>query len=84
MMFVEFRLDNAMYDEVFFSIIDNLIVLKYGKEVAELINFYIYERSNYDGSSNYLSDLDGKKIPLENAEDLWNLVISTNRNLANG
>jgi hypothetical protein len=82
-LFKEFRMDNTEYDEIFFGIIDKLISLKFGKDVAELINFYIYERFNPDGSSNYLLDPKGNRIELNTPEELWNLIITANPNLEN-
>jgi hypothetical protein len=83
MIFKEFRIDNVVYDEVFFSIIDNLIELKFGKEIAELICFYVYERFNPDGTTNSLMDAAGNPVVLNNAEDLWDLIVLANPTLGN-
>lgn len=80
-LFIEFGIDKSAYDDAFFSIIDNLIQIKFGKQVMELINFYLYERVNPDGSINHISDEKGNEIILNNVNDLWELVLRVNPNL---
>jgi len=70
----EFDLDLTKYDEEFYSIIDNLISMHFGKEVAEVIFFYIYERLSPDGSVNELRDSNDNPIILNNPTELWDLV----------
>jgi len=63
---------------VFFNIIDDLIFLEFGNTGLELIDFYLYGKENTDGSENQLIDKDDNVIPLNSAEDLWNLIKTTN------
>jgi hypothetical protein len=77
-MAAELKLDFSSHNDNFFNIIDKLLVLKYGKEVAELINFYVYDRINPDGSMNGMTDRKGNDIILNNINDLWNIVIKIN------
>jgi hypothetical protein len=70
----DLTLDFSSYDEKFYSVIDNLFYLHFGKEACELIFFYIYERLNPDGTANEVEDLEGNAIPLTSPEDLWELV----------
>ena len=70
----DLQLDFRSYDEKFYSVIDNLFYLHFGKEACELIFFYIYERLNPDGTANEVEDLEGNAIPLSSPEDLWELV----------
>ena len=70
----DLALDFSSYDEKFYSVIDNLFYLHFGKEACELIFFYIYERLNPDGTANEVEDLEGNAIPLTSPEDLWELV----------
>jgi hypothetical protein len=70
----EFDLDLSKYDESFYEIIDNLIVMQFGKKAAEVIFFYVYERINPDGSVNELRDLNDIPIVLNNPTDLWELI----------
>jgi len=70
----DLALDFSSYDEKFYSVIDNLFYLHFGKEACELIFFYIYERLNPDGTANHVEDVEGNAIPLNSPEDLWELV----------
>jgi len=70
----DLQLDFTSYDEKFYSVIDNLFYLHFGKEACELIFFYIYERLNPDGTANSVEDLEGNTIPLNSPEDLWELI----------
>jgi len=54
LMYADLQLDFANYDEAFLDTIDALIILHFGKEGAELIGFYLWERTNPDGSLNDL------------------------------
>jgi len=70
----DMKLDLYSYDEKFYEVIDRLFSLHFGREAAEVIFFYIYERLTPDGSINQLLDQDDNPIPLENPNDLWVLV----------
>jgi hypothetical protein len=70
----EFQLDFTEYDETFYEIIDNLILMHFGKEASELIFFYVYERINPDGSVNALADVNGDIVPMNGPSDLWELI----------
>jgi hypothetical protein len=70
----DFKLDFTSYDETFYEIIDNLILMHFGKEASEVIFFYVYERINPDGTINDLADQDNNIVALNNPTDLWMLV----------
>jgi len=70
----DLRLDFTSYDEKFYKVIDSLIEMQFGKETAELIFFYLYERENPDGTVNDLIDEEGTIVPLNNPNDLWQLI----------
>lgn len=74
LLHTEFSLDLFNYEEKFYEIIDRLFSIHFGREAAEVIFFYVYERTNPDGSINQLLDKDNHPIPLENPTDLWNLA----------
>ena len=78
LMYAELNLDLAQYDEAFLDTIDALIILNFGKEGAELIAYYLWDRVAPDGSIVSLMDEEGKEVILETAQDLWNLLILTN------
>ena len=78
LMYAELNLDLTNYDEAFLDTIDALIVLNFGKEGAELIAYYLWDRVAPDGTITSLLDTDGREVYLETAQDLWNLLISIN------
>jgi hypothetical protein len=67
-------IDLVKYDEVFYNAIDKLLLLKYGKEISEIIFFYVYDRIDPEGNITYLSDTAGKPVILETIGDLWYLI----------
>ena len=70
----EFKIDFFDYEEKFYEVIDRLFALHFGREAADVIFFYVYERMNPDGTVNQIVDQDGHPIPLESPSDLWELV----------
>jgi hypothetical protein len=74
LLHAEFKMDMFDYEEKFYEVIDRLFSLHFGREAAEVIFFYIYERMNPDGTINQLADADGNPIQLESPSDLWELV----------
>jgi hypothetical protein len=70
----EFDVDLSKYDETFYEVIDNLMLMQFGKQAAEVIFFYVYERMNPDGSINELRDLNDIPIVLNSPTDLWDLI----------
>ena len=70
----EFDIDLSKYDETFYEVIDNLMVMQFGKQASEVIFFYVYERMNPDGSINELRDTNDTPIVLNNPTDLWDLI----------
>jgi hypothetical protein len=70
----EFDIDLSKYDETFYEVIDNLMLMQFGKQAAEVIFFYVYERMNPDGSINELRDLNDIPIVLNSPTDLWDLI----------
>jgi len=71
----ELKVDFSTYDEMYLQIIDSLILLHFGKEGFEVINFYLYDKFNLDGSVNELFDDEDKVVPSETPEDIWNILV---------
>ena len=78
LMYVDLQLDFTTYDESFLDIIDALVILHFGKEGAELIAYYLWDRVSPDGTIIPLMDVEGKEVFLETAQDLWDLLVLTN------
>lgn len=70
----ELGLDYSNYDEKFYEIIDRMFTLSFGREAAEIIFFYVYERINPDGTVNELLDQNNEIVPISSPSDLWYLV----------
>jgi hypothetical protein len=75
LLFSDLRLDYSTYDEPYYEIIESLLFMKFGKDAYEVISFYLWERFNPDGSSNELLDENNNPVPLETAQDLWNVIM---------
>jgi len=84
LMYTDLQLDFTNYDEPFHEIIDALIILNFGKEGADLISWYLWDRINPDGAINELVDQDGNSFALETPQELWNLLLTINPSLNNG
>ena len=80
LMYADLQLDFTNYDESFLETIDALIILHFGKEGAEVISYYLWERVNPDGSINPLQDAEGTLIILQTASELWDLLLQMNPN----
>ena len=78
MMYMELQLDFAKYDEPFLDTIDALVIFYFGKEGAELIGWYLWERLNPDGTINPVMDEEGREFTINTPAELWNVLISSN------
>jgi len=78
LMYADLQLDFANYDESFLDTIDALIVLHFGKEGAEVISWYLWERQNPDGTLNFLLDEFDNEIHINSAQELWELLTQIN------
>ena len=78
MMYLDLQLDFVKYDEPFLDTIDALIIFYFGKEGAELISWYLWERLNPDGTTNPLLDEENKEVPVNNATELWSVLVAIN------
>jgi len=73
------KIDMSKYEEGFYQIIDSLILLAFGKDVYELLNFYFYERHNPDGSENGLIiEETGEEVFIKDAMELWDIIVKVN------
>lgn len=70
----DLSLDFTGYDEKFYFVIDSLFHLHFGKNAAEVIFFYLYDRINADGTANGLMNEEGEVIELTSPTDLWYLL----------
>ena len=78
---IDFGLDYSKYDETFMTVIDALIYMNFGKDSAELISYYLWDRVNPDGSINPIFDEDDKEILIQDSYELWDLLCKLNPKL---
>jgi hypothetical protein len=71
---IDLDIDLTKYDEVFYDTIDDLLLLHFGKTIAEIIFFYVYDRIDQEGNITYLNDSNGNPVVLDNVNDLWHLI----------
>lgn len=69
-----FSIDFNKYNTVFFEIIDEFLNYSFSKEQIKIINFYLYDRYNADGTVSELRDNNDEYIKLDTADDLWYLL----------
>jgi len=81
-MYADLDLDFSNYDEKYFTVIDSLLYLNFGKECTEVIGFYLYDRSNPDGTINPLIVNDSEELILNNPYELWNILCQINPKLS--
>ena len=81
LMYADLNLDFSNYDEKFFTVIDALLFMHFGKDCMEVISFYLYERVNADGTLNAILDEEDQEIILNNPYELWNLLCQLNTKL---
>jgi hypothetical protein len=63
------------YNEPFFIIIENLIALHYGDDVADMLMFYVYGNKDENGNDvPYNEDEEGNPIYIKTFDDLWNAI----------
>jgi len=75
----DFNIDMTKYEETFYQIVDSVILLAWGQEVYEIIYWYLYDRKTPDGEETYLIDnRTEEKIYIKNAEELYELLVTTN------
>jgi len=78
---VDFGLDYSSYDETFLTVIDSLLYMNFGKDAAELISYYLWDRVNPDGSINPILDEEDNEIVLKDSHELWELLCKLNPKL---
>lgn len=55
-------------------VLEGMIKMLYGEEASGIIQWYLWDRFNPDGSIIPLEGTDGKDYKLENPKDLWSYI----------
>lgn len=64
----------SSYNEPYFIIIDNLLLLHYGEDISDVISFYLYSNKDEDGNYIPYNDDEENPIYIKDFEDLWEIV----------
>lgn len=80
-LYADLNLDFSNYDENFYTIIDQLLFMNFGKECTDIIAFYLYDRINPEGEINPLIFDNGEELIINNPYELWSLLCQINPKL---
>jgi len=69
-----FKIDLTDYEDPYYNIIDDLILLSWGPDIYSLIEFFFYGRIGEDGIENFIEDENGNEIYIRTPEDLYLLI----------
>lgn len=72
----QFNLDMASYEELFFQMMDSMMLLAWGESVYQLIAFYFFERIDPNTlQEQFIVAEDGSEIYIKTPLDLYNTII---------
>jgi hypothetical protein len=80
----ELQIDLFKFEDKYIQIIDMLMFMNFGEDCMDMISFYLYDRTNDDGTINVIQSLDGQEIEMNNPYDLWNVIVSINPKIDEG
>ena len=77
-LYEAFGLNTLEYEESYYQIIEDLLLIKYGFWKTEIILWYVFERKDEEGNINplivqYIGEED-KELILETPLELWNFL----------
>ena len=79
----EIGMDMTMYEDQFFSVIENLFKLAFNKSQLGLIQMYLYQLTpdkEWDGTITIEQDKSEKTVPFKSADDVWNVIKKFEKN----
>lgn len=79
--FNDLHIDLSTFEEPYLELIDALIILNFGKDVYQLISYYVWERVLPDGSILELKDANDNIVPIDTVYDLWTIATKLNPKL---
>lgn len=74
MLHSSYKIDLTDYEDPYYNIIDELILLSWGPDIYSLIEFYFYKRIGDDGIENFIEDEDGNEIYIRTPTELYILI----------
>ena len=78
----EIGLDMTMYEEQFFTVIENLMKMHFSKEQLALIQMYLYQLvpdKDWDGTITVEKNNEESTVPFKRAEDVWKVIESLSK-----
>jgi hypothetical protein len=69
-----YKIDLTDYEDPYYNIIDELILLSWGPDIYSLIEFYFYGRIGDDGIENFIEDEEGNEIYIRTPTELYILI----------
>ena len=73
----EIGMDMTAYEDQFFSVIENLMKMHFGKEQLALIQMYLYQLvpdKEWDGTITIERNKKEETVPFKQPEDVWNVI----------
>ena len=77
-MIDEIGMDMTLYEDQFFSVIENLFKPAFNQEQLELIQIYLYQLTpdkEWDGTIVVEQDKKEKTVSFRTPEDVWNVIL---------
>ena len=74
----EIGMDMTLYEDQFFSVIENLFKLAFNKEQLELIQMYLYQLApdkEWDGTIIVKQNKEERTVSFRTPEDVWNVIL---------
>jgi len=81
LIYSDFELDMSAYEERFYLVIESLMYMYFGKDIFELLSFYLWERLDDNGSVTPILDEHGNEYYIESANQLWDIIVRMNPKL---
>ena len=79
----EIGMDMTVYEDQFFSVIENLFKLAFNKSQLGLIQMYLYQLTpdkEWDGTITIEQNKSEKTVPFKSADDVWNVIKKFEKN----
>lgn len=73
----EIGMDMTLYEDQFFSVIENLFKLAFNKSQLGLIQMYLYQLipdKEWDGNITIEHEKSEKTVPFKSADDVWDVI----------
>lgn len=77
-MIDEIGMDMTLYEDQFFSVIENLFKLAFNREQLALIQMYLYQLvpdKEWDGTIVVEQNKEEKTVSFRTPEDVWNVIL---------